>query len=108
MFVDWSSDIFRGPRVLGSHAITVRLFLVVADRLWLCHALLLTPYFSFLFHHELSVWSSFWRLLELKHASYQHLNSSLADVMKIDGTAFESEHPVSCFEVAVQSHLKYT
>ena len=34
-------------------------------------------------------------LLELKHASHQRLNSLLADVMKIDGTAFEPEDPVA-------------
>ena len=39
--------------------------------------------------------TSFWRLLELKHASHQCLDSLLADTMKIDGTAFEPEDPAA-------------
>ena len=51
--------------------------------------MLLTPDLGFLFRYELCVWTSFCRLLELKHESHQRLDSplrALPDPMKSNGT----------------------
>ena len=71
----------------------VRSFLLIADTLRLRHALLLAPYLSFLFCYGLCGRISFWHLHTGAEAVITRLNYPLADVMKIDGTAFEPEDP---------------